>query len=193
MKSVVFAAFGVGLMAMLVLACGCSNQASRDREPARFSGPPPAIGDGHDHEDDDHGNKHLGPHHGHVIELGRSHEYHAEIVENEETGTVTVYILDAELNELAIEQASIVMNLTVDSTAETFELSAVGGSNGKASRFVAGDRALFEALHEYEATGKLRVTIGGIPYTGNVEHHDHQGGQDDDHGHEHDNDGGPTR
>ncbi|PCI39537.1 MAG: hypothetical protein COB46_08580, partial [Rhodospirillaceae bacterium] len=73
----------------------------------------------------------------------------------------------------AINQSSIVMNLTVDGQAKTFELTSAGTNGGKTARFDAAGRSLFEALHEHEAAGKLRVSINGTPYSGAVEHHHH--------------------
>jgi hypothetical protein len=146
--------------------------------------------DGHDHDGHDHGggdhaghdhaNEHKGPHDGHVIELGRSHEFHAELVDDEKAETLTVYILGKDLKELPIEAASITMNLMVDGQPKTFELA--GATADKSSQFNAADKSLFEALHVHEATGKVRITIGGTPYSGDVEHHHHGDDHDDDHG-----------
>jgi len=76
-----------------------------------------------------------------------------------------------------------------DSESKTFELTPSNVSDAMASRFDATDKEAFEALHEHEASGKLRVTIDGSPYSGEVEHdehHHHDGDHDDhDHGDEH--------
>ena len=181
MRTILLGTYTVAALALMAVSEGCRPQQSGDGTPVDVSGPPPAT-DGHDH---DHGGEHQGPHGGHVIELGRNHEYHAELVENEKAGSVTVYMLDKDLKALEIDQPAIAMNLTVDGQAKMFELAATDATSGKASRFEAADRALFEALHEHEATGKLRVTIDGVPYSGEVEHHHHDGDHDDDHGHGH--------
>lgn len=169
----------LSLLTVATFISGCADPRSSDEAPLNISGPPPAMVDGHDHA-----GEHQGPHDGHVIELGRNHEYHAEMVENDDAGTMTVYILDKDLKELAIDQASITMNLLVDGQAKSFELTADGANAGMASRFDATDEGLFEALHVHEATGKLRVTINDTPYSGDVEHH-HHGDDEDDHGHDH--------
>ena len=172
-------------LALSMFATGCAKQTPN--EAVEVAGSPPAGGhehDGHDHDGHGHGDEHQGPHDGHVIELGRNHEFHAELVEDEAASMVTVYMLDKDLKELAIDQSSIVMNLKVDGEGKTFELTAVGASGGKASRFDAVDRSLFEALHEHEATGKLSVMINGTPYSGEVEHHHHGDHDDHDHGHD---------
>lgn len=140
--------------------------------------------DDHDHADDnhEHAEEHEGPHGGHVIELGRDHQFHAELVEDEGNQTVTVYILGEDMKELPIDAATMAMNLVVDGEAKSFELAAVGPVEGKSSQYAGGQTELFEALHEHEASGKLNVTIDGAPYSGVVEHHDH----DEDHGDGHD-------
>ena len=175
MKVVAFPTRAAALLALVISISGCAEPASNDQGPVEVSGPPPATGEL------DHGGEHQGPHGGHIIELGRNHEYHAELVENEEAGTVMVYILDKNMKELGIDQASIMMNLLVDGQAKSFELTAAEPTAGIASMFGMTDKTLFEALHDHEASGKLRVTINGSPYTGDVEHHHHG----DDHGHKH--------
>ncbi|MCA9124157.1 MAG: hypothetical protein H6822_02225 [Planctomycetaceae bacterium] len=186
----------MAILGMMMLASGCSQQESTGVAPVEISGPPPGDDhsdhEGHDHgaeghDDDhaghDHGNEHKGPHGGHVIELGRSHEYHAELVDDEAAGSLTVYILGKDLKELAIDANPLVMNLVVDGQAKTFQLAAA--TEGQASRFNSQDKALFEALHVHEASGKLRVTINGAPYTGDVEHHDHHGDEGGHDSHKH--------
>lgn len=176
MKTLPFSLCTLAILTLSVFAGGCWQTTNS-------SSGSPSSGDAHDHDGHEHGEEHEGPHGGHVIELGRNHEYHAELVENEEAGTVTIYMLDKDLKELAIDAPSIVMNLTVDGQAQSFELTAANASDGKASRFEAAGRDLFDALHEHQATGKLRVTIDGTPHSGDVEHHDHD---DEDHtGHNH--------
>jgi hypothetical protein len=102
-------------------------------------------------------------------------------VEDEGASTVTVYMLDKDMKELTIDQATITMNLMVDGKSQSYELAAAGATGGKASQFNAADKSLFEALHEHEASGKRRVSIDGTPYSGEVEHHHH----DEHDGHDH--------
>lgn len=165
-------AFGPALSLMLgcCLAVGCGGN------PA---GPGGAGADGDhaehadEHADHDHEAEHEGPHGGHVIELGRSHEYHAELVDEEKTSAVTVYILDHDLQPLPIETAGVSINLSTGGESKSFELAAVEATDGKASQFQSADPSLFDALHAEAANGKLRVTIGDASYTGDIEHHDH--------------------
>lgn len=208
MKPVNFSAHLLALFALAIFIGGCSNSGSNDQKPAAASGSQTTIASGHDRDEGDHDRdghdhdkgdqdhdghdhaegdqdsrdssaEHEGPHGGHVIELGHNHQYHAELVENEDTSTVTVFMLDQDMKELAIDQASVTMNLMVDGQVQSFELAAAGAAAGGASRFDAAGNALFEALHEHEASGKLRVTIDGSPYSGEVEHHPH--GEHDEH------------
>jgi len=189
MKIVAIPARALALLTLVMFISGCSDSPSSNQDPSEVSGSPAATSGGHDHDDDHsghgHEDEHQGPHGGHVIELGRNHEYHAELVEDEEAGTVIVYLLDKDLKELPIDQSSIVMNLTVDGQAKTFELASADANGGKTARFDATGRSLFEALHEHEATGKLQVSINGTPYSGAVEHHHHGDDEDAEHNHEH--------
>ena len=150
----------------LAVISGCDTTA-----PVEVSGNPPAI-DGHAAHSEE------GPHGGHLIELGRNHEYHAELVESDAAQTVTIFILDGNMKELAIAEPTISLALTADDESKTFELraSAEAGSTGS-SKFVAADAGLFQMLEEHgDATGKLRVSINGTPYVGALDHRDHEDG-----------------
>ena len=190
MKSVHNPAHLLAIFALAIFLSGCSNSGSNDKKPVAAAGSQVAADNGHahdhneadhaqgahdhgegDHDSHDPGGKHEGPHGGHVIELGHNHQYHAELVENEDAGTVTIYILDKEMKELAIDQKAITMNLMVDGKARSFELPAAGPVEGMTSQFHAANKALFAALHKHETRGKLRVAIDGTPYSGEVEHH----------------------
>lgn len=166
--------------AVFALQVGCSSQdapqdsAERD-QPIEMTGPPPLLED-----------EHQGPHGGHVIELGRSHEFHAELMENEEARTVSVYILGKDMQELALGQPTISLSLIVEGKPQSFVLQAADPTDGKASRFEATDSEAFAALHEHEATGKLLVSIDGKSYSGAIEHHDRDHGHEgEDHDHDH--------
>ncbi len=125
----------------------------------------------------DHSHEHAteGPHGGHLIELGHDHKFHAELVEDDAAEMITIYILDAQLNEVVVDQPSLLISLTADGASNSFELLAAK-SDGAAgsSRFESSDKDLFQALAQYgDVTGKLRVTIDGTPYVGTLDHHDH--------------------
>jgi hypothetical protein len=167
--------FATVLASALLLGCG-RGDAATDGDHGDHADEHADHGEEHaDHDDEhaEHEEEHEGPHGGHVIELGRSHEYHAELVDDEQASTVTVYILDHDLEELPIGATTVSLNLAADGQATPFKLAAVSPADGKASQFTSADPAAFQALHEDEASGKLRVNIAGAPYSGDIEHHHH--------------------
>ena len=177
-----------GLLAVIVTAAmltGCGAENPADPAPVEISGLPPAGPGGpglsHEHAAES-------PHGGRLIELGSHHKFHAELVENDDTETLTVYILDAHLQELAIEQPAVTLSLAGDGSPKSFELAAVAQDGGpRSSRFESSDAGLFQKFkQDRDVKGKLRVTIEGTPYVGKIEHHDHEKNSKEDHGHTHD-------
>ena len=157
-----------GAMVALGLA-GCNSAAPSGGDEHAHT-----TGDGHDHGDE-HAHPTEGPHHGALIELG-SEEYHAELVHNEETGKVTIYLLDsAGKTPVAIASPDITVNLKHDGEANQFKLAAVGTMDGKASEFSSEEPALAKALDSEGAEGQLVVTINDKQYRGSIAHdHDHE-------------------
>lgn len=140
----------------------------------------------------DHAEK--GPHGGMLIELGGGHEFHAELLHNEKTGVIAVYLLDGSAaNPVAIADREIVINVRLPEGGQQFALAAEpdkGDPSGVSSRFVSRDHKLGEALHHKQAQSQLVLTIDGKPFRGTIEHkheHDHDHDHDHgDHGHSHD-------
>ncbi|WP_339744139.1 hypothetical protein [uncultured Rubinisphaera sp.] len=136
--------------------------------------------DGHDHGDHAHPSE--GPHHGSLIELGNE-EYHAELVHDDEAGTVTIYVLNAAATEaVPIEATEVTINAKHDGTPEQFKLAATPDANdpeGKSSKFVSSDAELAAHLDEEGAEPTLVLMINGKSFRGTVAH-DH-----DDHDHDH--------
>jgi hypothetical protein len=167
----------LALSAFVSLA-GCSSQTD-DKSPV--SGADPAApadnsgGHGHAHPSE-------GPHHGQLIELGQE-EYHAELVHDDDAGTVTVYILDGSVkNAVPIEAAELLINLKHDGKGEQFKLTASpdkGDPDGRSSRFVSDDAELSEDLDAAGTEARLVVMIDGKSFSGDL-HHSHTG-----HGHSH--------
>ena len=192
------------LAALSVSLAGCGSDSSETPTNQVADTPPAADADhddhaGHDHGDhagqehnDQAGHEHptKGPHGGHLIELGNE-EYHAELLHDENTHTVTIHLLDgAEKQPVAIPQTEIVLQLFRDGQFVKYTLKAVQGppdAAGAASRFEIVDAALCDALgHEDETRGRLQVTINGKPYTGTIEHDSHGDHEGHDHaGHDH--------
>ncbi len=164
--------------ATVCFAVGCGS-----RKPDAPGSPSPSSEknshDGHDHDahrGHNHEDEHEGPHGGHVVELGRDHQYHLEIVEDEQAKSVILYALDRNMKPLRLDVPSVVFNLVVEGKPRSFELPA-----DSPGTFRSKTADLFSALHDRGATGKVRIVIDGSPYTGDVEHH-HHGAED---GHEH--------
>lgn len=140
--------------------------------------------DGHDHGDDDHAHdEHAAPHGGDLIDLGRDHAYHAELVDNHETKTLIVYIMDKDLKPLSIDAATINLTLIAGDKTDSFDLTAT--SDGGSSEFSSGDEKMMALIDAKGVTGKIRANIEGKPFTGSFTHN-HDGHDHDDHdGHDH--------
>jgi len=134
---------------------------------------------GHDHGDDA-GDTHPteGPHGGHLIELGNE-EYHAELLHDENTHTVTIHLLDGPAKQtVTVPLTEITLQLFQGGQFVKYVLKAVQGPGDPAdaaSRFETVDVDLCDALgHEDETSGRLQMTIDGKPYTGTIEHTGHE-------------------
>ena len=128
-----------------------------------------------------------GPHGGSVVELG-TETYHAELVHDEASGSVIVYLLDSTIkNPVASDAEEVVINMKHGDAPEQFQLAAqpqVGDPPGKTSRYASTSADLGEELHEEHDSVMLVLTIDGKQYRGAIAHdHDHDGGHD--HGHNH--------
>jgi hypothetical protein len=160
---------------LVVWAAGCYDS-STPTAPAGKSG------DEHGHEGHGHEHAHVhGPHDGHLIELGYK-DYHAEWT-HDESGKVTVYILDAEAKmDVPIAATDISIDTVVAGKTNTFKLAAVDPTEGempKAAKFEIVDQQLLGVLESLskEVTATLKLEIDGMPISVNIEH--------DDHGHKH--------
>lgn len=154
-------------LSMLPLALGCRGEdaADSESEPTVVDGPPPEI--------DDHSHSSHGPRGGELIDLGRSHLYHAEIVADKDAGHVSVYILDGKLEDFEVETKSVTLNLVVDGAPHSFELQAANDA-GASAEFTSEETLLLDAIadHAYEEC-KLTAIIGGTPYSGHLHDHEH--------------------
>lgn len=168
----------------MMISTGClliATMAGCDSQTATSPGSSSHEGEAHH----DHGT--TGPHGGPLIELGGGN-YHAELVSDESSGAISVYLLDASAAKaVAIEAESVAINLTHDGQAEQFSLAADPEANdgeGLSSRFTSNDADLKDELKHHDAQAQLVVAIEGRQFRGKIEHdHDH------DHDvHEHDED-----
>jgi len=132
--------------------------------------------EGHDHDGHDHAahaHPTHGPHEGDLIELGNE-EYHAEMLHDEATHKVTIYILDAHAEkEIAVAEDAVIINAKIDGKPKQYPMIAIGATDGKASHFEVVDEALMEAIESDTADAQLSVTVEGNPYLGKIAHHDH--------------------
>jgi hypothetical protein len=118
-----------------------------------------------------------GPHQGTLIELGKE-EFHAELVHDKET--IRIYVLDSTATvPVPIDSADVVINLSIDGKPAQFKLVADPDTSdpaGMASRFVSNEISLVSHLDGEKAAPKLRISIQGKAYSGNVlhDHHDHE-------------------
>jgi hypothetical protein len=160
----------VSLLVISLTLLGCGTNAPNPKPNEVNHGKEPA-----------HAHPSEGPHHGHLIELGKE-EYHAELTHDDATHTVTVYLLDgAAKKSVPIEEKELTLNMVVDGKPSQFKLAAMpedSDPEGQASRFSLSDEGLLEAVESEKATGRLTVKIKGKSYSGNVEHQEH-----DDDGH----------
>ena len=165
---------------------------------------------GHDHSENSHasgshaghGHTELGPNNGHIIDLGRAHEYHAELLEDFDSNTITVFMHDGALKPMKIAQEKITLVLTAGEKASSFELSAIEAGEGSAFR--SDDASVMKMIESGTVNGKLRVTIEDKPFSGTFVHEPHgqsshgqSGHQHGEHGHAegmgHDHDGGHAK
>jgi len=131
--------------------------------------------DGHGH---DHGRAHAetGPHQGQLIELG-DEEYHAELLHDDATHRITIYLLDGKAEKcVPLAEAELTLNLVVAGKPTQFRLPAAPQADdptGRSSRFEAVDPKLCEALDDKQTKGRLNVTIAGKPFAGEIAPHEH--------------------
>jgi hypothetical protein len=153
--------FTLAALLSMGIVVGCGKPAEKK--------PTPEKEHVHDHPSE-------GPHGGHLIELG-AEEYHAELVHDDATKTVTVYLLDSKAAQpVGIAETELTLNLVVDGKPQQAKLAAApqpGDTEGHASRFSVVDEKVLEALDAPKTTGRLNVTISGKPYVGEIAHEEH--------------------
>jgi hypothetical protein len=161
-----------------VAGCQPASQSTSETQPDASS----TTQHGHDHA---HDHAQGGPHGGHLVCLApdstqEGAEYHAEWLHDDESGQITVFLLDAEAeNEVTIPTETIEIEVTVGDETRQHLLAAVRGESAGASQFQLTDKSLVEALkaagHGVEAT--ILAEIEGASYRGAVEHEGHSGHQ----------------
>lgn len=159
--------WALGLIAVLAFSLtGC---------PHAHYGEKPGSADDHGHE-----HHHHGPHNGELMELGNE-QYHAEWI-HDESGKVTVYILDsAAKKEVPIAADEITIDVKIgNNPPQPFHLTAVNPRDGKSAAFEITDKnfePLFHQLKSTSVTLTLHVNIDGKQFDEPIKEHEH--------GHEH--------
>ncbi len=157
-----FAAVSV-LSAMLA---GCGN--GGNYKPVKEL--PQAAHDEHGHNHDEHAH---GPHGGELVELGKE-EFHAELIVDDKTQTVKVYLLGPDAKTAATTDATELSVVPEGAKAAWVLKPAEGQPEGKASEFVLADeKAVHELLDAGFIHGELKVKIGGTPYNAHLDVHFH--------------------
>ncbi|NBW86722.1 MAG: hypothetical protein EBR23_07825 [Planctomycetia bacterium] len=117
-----------------------------------------------------------GPHRGTIIELGKE-DYHAELVHDEKTDTVTIHVLDASATKaMPIPAKQLTLNVRAGGKPRQFLIKPVpqvGEPADSSSVFAVTDKELCRALDAPGATGRLNVEIGGKVYVGKLGCHTH--------------------
>jgi hypothetical protein len=156
-----------GLVALLlglaaIVGCGKSTPPSAPSSATSDAGH-------HDHPSE-------GPHGGQLIELQEG-AYHAELVHEDDTHTVTIYLLDDKAKgSVTSGEGELMINLVVDGGPAQFMLAAApepSDPKGESSKFQVVSEELSKAMDAKDVKGRLNVTIGGKPLVGAFEHADH--------------------
>jgi len=177
----------LGLVAVSLFAIGC-DQPTTDKTGTPDTNKEVDPHAGHDHGDDGHdeaAHDHSPKHGGHLIEIGRNHEYHAELVDDHKTESVTIYMMDSHMEPLTLNESTISLVLTAGDKTETFEL--LGTQPGGSASFSSNDANMMAMIEGEDVKGKVRVSIDGKPFSGAFEHHGHghDEGGDSHAGHNH--------
>jgi len=130
------------------------------------------------HDEHDHGGHERhedGLHGGHLVQLDGG-QLNAEWTHDDESGKVTVYILDAEGDdELPIEAKTITISVGVNGDVASYDLTAVGAEDGKAFQFEVIEQALLGplAMAGQGVEVAIQVAIGDQVHRARIEHHHH--------------------
>ncbi|MGZ0166470.1 MAG: hypothetical protein ACKVII_21305 [Planctomycetales bacterium] len=138
---------------------------------------------GHD-DHSGHGHGAHGPNGGEIVEVGNE-EFHAEVVVDEDTHRIDVFVLGSDAKTAKpIDATEISVSFKHGDEVEDFKLAAAaldGEAEGQSSKFTLTSEELFEELHEHSEGATLSFTAGGESLSGTVTHsHDHG----DEHGHQ---------
>lgn len=159
----------------LAVMTGCGEATKPAAKPAPEIGH--HEGDGHaDHDAHATGHPEAGPHNGHLIELGKE-EYHAELLHDDATHTITLYMLDGSAKKMVpVAEKDLTVNLVVEGKPTQFKIPATpqpDDPSGQSSRFELVDETLCKSLDDPKSKARLVVTIDGKQFSGDMAHGDH--------------------
>ena len=178
----------LGLSAPILTGCGSGNGSTSTETAATSTAGDHDESDhahgpgGHEEHGEEHDHPSEGPHGGQILEFG-SADYHAELVDDDASAGVTIYILDSGATAAApVATEELVINVRKDGSAKQYRLKAnpdAGDTEGKSSRFTADDPALHEDLHSAKEA-RLVMKVEGKSYNAAIDAHSH-----DHEGHDH--------
>ncbi len=132
-------------------------------------------GHGHDHDEHDHDHDHgdHGPRGGRLIELGADHEIHAEIVTEKNGRTVRLYIMDHDMESLAVDANGAQLNLIAAGKPHLFKFDPAQ-AGPVATEFVLESEELWKHMEDESfSLARLNVIANGNSHVGTVTHHEH--------------------
>lgn len=171
------------MLAYFAFAIGCGPMADTPGE-----GTAPATdGDGHDEDAHAEHSHEIGPNGGALAILG-GHQYHAEVLADEDSGVIDVLITDAEFKPTSIDAKELAINMMVDDKPSQYVFPLAETAEGEPVKFSLTDPALAELIADaaWEGDARVAIEIGGTPYSETlakpeVAHEAHEG-----EGHDHD-------
>lgn len=157
-------------IAALVIGCGGPTK-TVDNKPK--NGKPEVKEEGHVHPPH-------GPNGGHVVEAfnaDKSKDHHLEWLYDDDSGKVTVTVLDEEMkNEVGIDAESVFVDVKEEGKTVPYELKAANrteGENPTATRFELVDQKLTTLMADEKLDAMLRVTASGEEFKGKIVQHVH--------------------
>lgn len=93
-------------------------------------------------EEHHHDHAEKGPHGGVLQEMGDKEDTHAEIIHDEKTGKLTLYIIGNDAKSPVAIKDTPKLNLKAKDGNKQFEMKAVEAKEGAASQFEVSDEAL---------------------------------------------------
>jgi hypothetical protein len=166
--------WGIALGFTLSLFAGCEQKGEFKTAKQINEGKKGGGESAHDHDS-------AGPHGGAIVELG-GEEYHAEVVIDGKTNTITVYLLGKDAKTAAPIAAEEVIVVTEDDARLKLKAAPQAGEDGgKASKFELTEETTVDPIAKAGFLhGALQLEIDGKPYRGDIDSH-FDGSTHDDH------------